>query len=134
MDRHTYSPLGPDPDVHETGGLDGPNPSARHLNARQFGQGTEPRGATSMGAPTGYTLAHYGRTSPAPCRPCGGDVNDADNGLVPGYRPGTEFRHAPAPEFPEHTWLERNVVPVPKHQGEGGGFEAEARISRGGRP
>ncbi|GAA2812228.1 hypothetical protein XF35_40745 [Streptomyces platensis subsp. clarensis] len=137
MDPAENSPLAPDPDLHETGGFDGPNPSGRLVNADQFGHGMRRVYSDSPAAPVGHarmrTMRHWSKTPDEPCRPDGGVVNDEDNGLVPGYRLGTDFQHAPAPEFPSDTWPARNVAPIPKHQGVDDGFEAEVRSSQGGR-
>ncbi|MFE2283872.1 hypothetical protein ACFXDJ_06840 [Streptomyces sp. NPDC059443] len=116
MDPEQISPLSPDPDTPESRGI--PSSAGQNLNARQFGRGLEPRGAdrsgVGTGAPTGYTLPHYGSAEDHLCRPLAGEVNGDDDGLVPGFRSGPPgmITHSPGIPF-DHA--ERNIVSRPHH-------------------
>ncbi|MCJ0868098.1 hypothetical protein [Streptomyces sp. AP-93] len=116
MDPEQISPLSPDPDLPESRGI--ALSADRHLNARQFGHGLEPRGAdrsgVGTGAPTGYTLPHYGSTGESCVRPLGGEVNDDDNGLAPGCCTGPPGMITRGSDI-TFDYAERNIVSRPHH-------------------
>ncbi|MFB7861648.1 hypothetical protein [Streptomyces sp. NPDC056069] len=115
MDRHTYSPLAPDPDVHETGGLDGPNPAGRLVNADEFGHGMRRVYSDTPAAPVAHarmrTMPHWSTTSDEPCRPNGGRADDSDNGLAPGFPSSSGTPHPEHLSTHPHHHLPRNTVP-----------------------